>query len=293
MLDEPDVHLHPDLQARLAYFLINFVSGLDSSSKENVLIILATHSTPFICALSQSDDAAIGTKDFGINNVSFVEFTNQLKKIAPFFGHPLSLALNQDVMLILEGEDDERVWQQASRTSQGKIKLFPVVANSVDQQTQLESFTADLIGSLYDEPLAYSLRDGDGVSEELSPIRSVTRFRLQCYAIENLLLTDQSLQKLGKNWESFKSASESWLIKNEQHKDSEKVRELIDSPDRLRNTKIKSIRQLICAISGSSKPWEVVVGQAIGSLDISDLPKGVNDLPTFIGVETTMALLGV
>ena len=189
LLDEPDVHLHPDLQARLATFLINLIDSLDTLSRENVAVILATHSTPFICALSQSENTAIGTKDFGIDSVSFVEISNQLKKIAPFFGHPLSLSLSQDVMLILEGEDDERVWQQASRTSQGKIKLFPVIASSVNQQTELESFTADLIDSLYDNPKAYSLRDGDGVSGPINPIRSVMRFRLQCYAIENLLLT--------------------------------------------------------------------------------------------------------
>ena len=118
------------------------------------------------------------------------------------------------------------------------------------------------------------------------------RFRLQCYAIENLLLTDQALQKLGKTWLEFKEISENWLTENEQHKDSGKIRELIDSPDRLRNTKIKAIRQLICAICGSGKPWEVVVGQTIGALDISDLPQGDHDLPSFIGLDATSILLG-
>lgn len=292
LLDEPDVHLHPDLQARLATFLINLVNDLDDTMRPKVAVLLATHSTPFICALSQSDRTAIGTKDFGINNVSFIKISDQLKKIAPFFGHPLSLSLTQDVMLILEGEDDERVWQQASRSSQGKIRLFPVLASSVDQQTQLENFTADLIDSLYDEPKAYSLRDGDGVIGDLLPVRSVVRFRLQCYSIENLLLTDQALQKLGNTWGEFKELADKWLLANEEHKDREIIRELINSTDRLRNTKIKPIRQLICAIAGSGKPWEVVVGQAIGSLDISNLPQGQYDLPTLIGPNTTSTLLG-
>ncbi len=291
LLDEPDVHLHPDLQARLAMFLIKLVDDLDPSLRDNVAVILATHSTPFICALSQSNCTSIGTKDFGIDEVTFVEISDQLKKIAPFFGHPLSLSLSQDTMLILEGEDDERVWQQASRTSQGKIKLFPVIATSVNQQTELEKFTAELIDSLYDDPQAYSLRDGDGVSGDIDSIRSVKRFRLQCYAIENLLLTDQVLQKLNTTWEEFKDASEKWFTENEQHQDSGKIRELIGSSDRLRNTKIKSIRQLICAICGSGKPWEVVVGQALGTLDTSNLPQGDFDLPTFIGLETTSILL--
>ncbi|MCR3937230.1 MULTISPECIES: AAA family ATPase [Aeromonas] len=292
LLDEPDVHLHPDLQARLATFLINLVEGLNEVRRKNVAVILATHSTPLICSLSQSEYTSIGTKEFNSNNVSFVEISNQLKKIAPFFGHPLSLSLSQDVMLILEGEDDERVWQQASRSSQGRLKIFPVIASSVNQQTELEKFTADLIDSLYDEPKAFSLRDGDGVSGPLTNIKSVIRYRLQCYAIENLLLSDQCLSVLGKTWEEFKYTATSWLKENEKHKDSEKIQELIVSPTRLVNTKIKTIRQLICAICGSGKPWEVVVGQSIGSLDISNLPDGDFDLPKLIGRDATLALLG-
>ncbi|MBV7413230.1 AAA family ATPase [Aeromonas sp. sif2433] len=291
LLDEPDVHLHPDLQARLASFLIKIVDSVDKAVKDNIIVILATHSTPFICALSQSINCVIGTKNFNINNVSFVEVSDQLKKIAPFFGHPLSLSLSQDVMLILEGEDDERVWQQASRTSQGRIKLFPVIASSVDQQTQLENFTAELIESLYDNPKAYSLRDGDGVQHPLDPIRSVVRFRLQCYAIENLLVTEQALHKLGTNWEGFQEKAKEWLDKNEQHKDYKNINDLIISPDRLRNIKIKDIRQLICAISGSTKPWEVIVGQALGALDPLNLPQGEHDLPMYIGLDTTSILL--
>ncbi|WP_199770557.1 AAA family ATPase [Vibrio campbellii] len=87
LLDEPDVHLHPDLQARLANFLINLVKGLDYSTREKVAVILATHSTPLICSLSQSEHTSIGTKDFNVNEVSFVEISNQLKKL------PLSLVI--------------------------------------------------------------------------------------------------------------------------------------------------------------------------------------------------------
>ncbi|MCG3740684.1 ATP-binding protein [Vibrio cincinnatiensis] len=292
LIDEPDVHLHPDLQCRLATFLVGLVDDVDDSISSKVAVIIATHSTPFICALSQANGATVGTKDFGVDNVTFREIGSQIKKIAPFFGHPLSLSLSDDVMLILEGEDDERVWQQASRSSQGKIKLFPVLATSVDQQTQLEKFTAELIDSLYDNPLAYSLRDGDGVQGEIPNMRSVVRFRLQCYAIENLLLSNQALAILDRTWDEFKMLACAWLENNDAHKDSGKIKELIRSDDRLRNTKIKAIRQLICSIAGSSKPWEVVVGQAIGSLDASDLPSGPYDLPTLIGLDATAVLLG-
>lgn len=291
LLDEPDVHLHPDLQARLAMFIINLVENLDEQPNTSVSIILATHSTPLICALSQSNQTTIGTKNFGSHHVLFKDVSHQIKKIAPFFGHPLSLSLNQDIMLIIEGEDDERVWQQAARTSQGKIKLFPVISTSVDQQTQLEKFTADMINSLYDEPKAYSLRDGDGIIDDLAPIKSLTRFRLKCYAVENLLVTDQVLQRMGKTWDSFKDSADNWIKQNPHHCCVTTIQKLITSQDRMRNIKIKEIRQLICAICDYNKPWEVIVGQSIGSIDILDMPSGEFDLPTFIGIDATKVLL--
>ncbi|MEY2483043.1 MAG: hypothetical protein QOK24_1571 [Verrucomicrobiota bacterium] len=291
LLDEPDVHLHPDLQARLANFLIGLVEDLPAESQNNVTVLIATHSTPLVCALAASDRASIGTKEFGIDAVAFSAFTQQLRKVAPFFGHPLSLSLSHDVMLILEGEDDERVWQQAGRSAKGRLKLFPVVATSVSQQSELENFCAPLLKSLYDTPIAYSLRDGDGVVEELASVGPVLRFRLRCYAIENALVTEESLVVLGKTWDEFKIAADAWLTDNETHKDREQIRALIASGHRLQNVKIKSIRQLICAIAGTTKPWEVVLGQAIGSLDPVSMPTGPFNLATFLGVEATRALL--
>ena len=73
-------------------------------------------------------------------------------------------------MLIVEGEDDERVWQQAARTSQGKIRAFPVLATSVNQQAELEQFSSAMLTAVFDAPVAYSVRDGDGIRDELQPV---------------------------------------------------------------------------------------------------------------------------
>jgi AAA15 family ATPase/GTPase len=291
LLDEPDVHLHPDLQARLAKFILREVAELSDETRSNVAICLATHSTPFVCALAESKYTSIGTKDFGVKEVQQKAAPQQLKKVAPFFGHPLSLSLSNDVMLILEGEDDERVWQQAARTSQGRIRLFPVLATSVDQQFELEEFSAQLLKSLYDEPLAYSLRDGDGKNGELQPVGPVIRFRLNCYAIENALLSDECLHLLGGDWGTFQISANGWIEENQTHRDKDLVVELIGSVDRMRYKKIKNIRQLICSIFGSKKPWTVVVGQAIGNLNTSSLQIGSDSLVNFIGTDSIQALL--
>jgi hypothetical protein len=194
-------------------------------------------------------------------------------------------------LLIVEGEDDERVWQQAARSSQGRIRVFPVVADSVDQQTDLERACAPLLAALYDIPLGYSLRDGDGVQGDLAAVGPITRFRLQCYAIENLLVTDEALSVLGKPWPEFQDVVSAWLAANESHRGKELLKPLVESPDRLRNTKIKSIRQLICAVCGSAKPWEVVVGQAIGSSQVTGGEASEFSLQAFLGSSACLALL--
>lgn len=291
LLDEPDVHLHPDLQARLANFIKQLLDDIPTDQKEAVAVCVATHSTPLVCALASYECSSIGTKDFGRAAVQMTATSEQLRKVAPFFGHPLSLSINNDAILILEGEDDERVWQQSARSSKGQIRLFPVLATSVNHQTQLESLCAQLLTAVYDAPVAYSLRDGDGLRAPLEPIGPVLRFRLQCYAIENALITDESLAVLGTNWIQFKESVNQWIERNEQHKDVNLLRQLVAAPDRLRDTKIKAIRQLICTIAGSAKPWEVVLGQAIGNLELTDDEPPPFSMCSYIGRTASKALL--
>lgn len=252
---------------------------------DSIAVCLSTHSSPLVCSLADSQYVSIGTKNFAVDTVELKPTSAELRKVAPFFGHPLSLSLSEDAALILEGEDDERVWQQAARTSQGRIKVFPVLAGSVDQQGELETFCVDLLGTLYDNPVAFSLRDGDGVIDQpLEHRPPIKRFRLQCYAIENTLLTDPCLAVMGTTWDGFVAAATKWVGNNPKHRDITLVEELAGSDDRLRHKKIKNIRQLVCAVLECKKPWEVVVGQAIGALTNEDLAKP-NMLIAFLGAE--------
>lgn len=284
LLDEPDVHLHPDLQARLGKLIISMLDEFRTHAN-SIAICLSTHSSPLVCSLAASPYVSIGTKSFAVNEISLIPASDELRKIAPFFGHPLSLSLSEDAALILEGEDDERVWQQAARTSQGRIKIFPVLAGSVDQQSQLEDFCVDLLSTLYDNPIAFSLRDGDGViNESLEHRLPLKRYRLRCYAIENVLLTDSCLAVMNVTWVEFVDAAKKWVEDNQTHSDIALIAKLMESNDRLRHKKIKKIRQLVCAIVECKKPWEVVVGQAIGALTREDLENS-NMLIDFLGGE--------
>ncbi|MDC7788221.1 AAA family ATPase [Rhodoplanes sp. TEM] len=284
LLDEPDVHLHPDLQARLGKLIISMLDEFKNQA-ESIAVCLSTHSSPLVCSLADSPYVSIGTKSFAVDAVELKPISAELRKVAPFFGHPLSLSLSEDVALILEGEDDERVWQQAARTSKGRIKVFPVLAGSVDQQAELESFCVDLLGTLYDNPVAFSLRDGDGVVDQpLEHCFPIKRYRLNCYSIENTIVTDPCLAVMRTTWPDFIAAVTKWVEENHDHPDSILIKELAESNDRLRHKKIKRIRQLVCAVLECKKPWEVVVGQAIGALMSKDLTNS-NMLVDFLGAE--------
>lgn len=292
LMDEPDVHQHPDLQARLGQYLLNQFGMLSEEHQKQVVVCMATHSSPLVCALASSDRVSVGTKDFDSETVRMSPLSDQIKKVAPFFGHPLSLSLSGDPMLILEGEDDERVWQQAARTSNGRLRLFPVLAQSVNQQSALEKFSGPLLAALYDQPLAYSIRDGDGKTGPLAPEGPVIRFRLECYAIENTLLTTECLATMGLDWATFQGKATAWMAAHPTHKDVALVGQLVASADRLRHMKIKEIRQLIVAIAGSTKPWEVVIGQSLAAtIGTPSVPADAFGLLAFVGAEASKRLL--
>ncbi|NVI82772.1 AAA family ATPase [Janthinobacterium sp. BJB401] len=292
LLDEPDVHQHPDLQARFGHYLLELLRTLPNETRNRVFIHIATHSTALVCSLANSQLVAVGTKEFENNIITLGAISDNLKKVAPFFGHPLSLSLSNDPILILEGEDDERVWQQAARSSSGRIRVFPVLAQSVDQQSELERFCDKMLVNVYDNPKAYSLRDGDGVSGQIAAIGCVERFRLQCYAIENALVTTECLAKLNLDWAGFQKLANIWIDENSGHQNITLLQELLAADDRLRNTKIKNIRQLIVAISGSNKPWEVVIGQSLSSVIGNTMPaEDPFSLLSFVGEAATKGLL--
>jgi energy-coupling factor transporter ATP-binding protein EcfA2 len=268
-LDEPDVHLHPDMQVRLANFILQEISVFTPQQKEKIVIIIATHSTSLSTAFSVSQDTKIGTKYFDNNIVRPRANSEQFRRAAKFFAHPLSQVISDEPLLIIEGKDDTRVFQQAARTAQGKIKVFPCESDSVDEQHNLETFCNDVLSAIHDEPIAYSLRDGDGRTEPLEDVGCVKRFRLNCYAIENMLLTDDFLQHMNSSWDDFCNKAREYVTRmpEAQRNRIDMLTTLVDSPDRMRHYRIKDIRTLVCVILGSDKPWEVSLGQVIGSIN--------------------------
>lgn len=282
LLDEPDVHLHPDLQDRLMKLLI------EASKDKPITTIIATHSTAILGALNKANAHVYFMKK-DQNELNFISIDQQLQNILPVFGaHPLSNIFNQSPILLVEGEDDERIWQQAVRSSQGKIKLWPCEVGTKDKLDEYEDKVSALIDSVYDDAKAFSLRDRDNDPYEINDKNHITRARLNCYAAENLILSDDVLASLATNWEQMKHSVNGWLIKNPDHDKYSTMKAFAESFDR-RNSKVKELRLIFIDLAKSNKPWEVVVGQAIAKLSASS-SRTDGTLADFLGEKIVTAL---
>lgn len=260
LFDEPDVHLHPDLQSKFAKFLV------DIFEDEPVKIIIATHSTALLSSLRDSDDLKVGFIRAGENNVEF-ETTNEIhRKVLPIFGaHPLSNVFNESPILLIEGEDDLRVWQQAIRTSQGEINIHPCPVDSIDRMHDYEILSRKILTTVYDNAIGYSLRDRDEVGdEEMDDMGCMKRFRLYCRTAENLMLSEEVLERLNTTWDELREDILTWIENNEDHPHYDEMCEFRDNDFSRRLSDLKEIRNDLMGIIGSNKPWEVAIGQTIG-----------------------------
>lgn len=263
--DEPDVHLHPDLQVRLMHFLREFVS------ENNFRILIATHSTAILGTLESYSDTHLAFMAFDQKELDFKAVSAVYRKILPVFGaHPLSNIFNEAPVLLVEGEDDERIWQQVVRSSNGKIRIYPCSVDGVSNISDFEQEAQKIIQTVYDNAKGYSLRDRDDGTEEIDDLLPIVRMRLSCRNSENLLLTDDVFIVLGTTWDQLKKRIETWLNTNAEHPHFSAMKCFKDGGYNKKDSDIKVIRNDLMGIIGSEKPWEVVVGQVIAKLTWDD-----------------------
>lgn len=264
-LDEPDLHLHPDLQNRFASFVYNL------SHENNFLVIIATHSTALLGGLAQNESLRMALMTKGRKEIQFRDVTDVQRKTVPVFGaHPLSEVYTNRPILLVEGDDDRRIWQQAVRSSEGRISVHPCEVGGLPNFSDFEHEVNDLLGAVYDDATAYSIRDRDHEPEELDDFENVVRYRLSCKSAENLLLTQEALAVLNTDWPTLRQKIEEWLVSFEDHERWEEMKAFRESGFDRRSHDLKKIRNVLVGITGSKKPWEVAVGQAIANTDPSE-----------------------
>jgi predicted ATPase len=287
LIDEPDVHLHPDLQHRLARFIV------DVCNDKNVIVILATHSTALLAGLAESSDCSVAFMKRNDQVLSFKFVSAIDKAILPIFGaHPLSNVFNQAPILLVEGNDDDRVWQQAVRSGQGKIRFYPCPVDSIGQLAAYENEVNELVGAVYDNPTAYSMRDRDEAPELIEDLGSVIRMRLSCRAAENLMLSDDVLVSAGSTWEQLQADILIWIAGNPFHKYHANMKAFADLGFDRSGADLKEIRNIILGLI-SNKPWEVLVGQSIATLAKAPTAAAANSLREYLGAKVCNHLLGI
>jgi len=286
LFDEPDVHLHPDLQARFAFFLLN------QFKQPSCSIIIATHSTALLSALSHNDDTRVAFMRFGDTEITFSPVSDAHRRVLPVFGaHPLSNVFNEVPVLLLEGDDDERVWQQAIRSSRGKIRAYPCAVDGIDQLNSYEKEVSKIIQAVYDNAVGYSIRDRDDMPEDIGDIPPIRRMRLSCRNIENLLLSDEVLTMLGTSWETLRERIDSWLAKNPEHPHYAMMKAFSEVGYDRKQADVKELRIDLVALLGTNKPWEVLIGQAIASIVGVQPSISPTSLSAFLGPRVVSELL--
>jgi len=262
LIDEPDVHLHPDLQARLIRFLERL------AKEKNFKIVIATHSTALVGSIQEKDEVQLAfmplTND---GQITFSPIDEIVKAVVPIFGaHPLSNIFNETPILIVEGEDDKRIWDQVVRSTEGKFSIWPCSAGSIDELGKWETWLAEKLPSLYDNPKAFSLRDRDDAHGQPDDLGPVVRCRLDCRTAENLMLADDTLGYAKVTWEYVIEGCKTWLKAFPKHPKHANMEEFAATDFDRFNAKLKEIRNILLDIIGVSRPWEVLVGQAIAEL---------------------------
>lgn len=276
LIDEPDSHIHPDLQQKFAKFLIRVSNNYDCS------IFVATHSTSLLSALGHygGEKTSIIYMD---NKVDLYakKFDKELKLISTCLGgHALMGPLFDFPILLVEGDDDYKIWSQIPRHGKVKLSVIPCDGQEIyNYQETLEKIFASIRDN-NDKPAAYALVDSDKSIDKKNQ-KYVKFLRLECLESENLYLTDEILLSIGLTWEQAKEKAKQEI---EKFEDKELIRK-IDSWDRKKIDCKSTINQL-SHIWEDKLLWTQRIGKQLGN----EKPKG--QLAEFLGTEIVNSLFG-
>ena len=206
LVDEPDTHLHPDLQHSLAAFLV------EVAEKFELQLLVAIHSTTLLAALGHhgGDRTSVAYLVPGAAETRAQPFSDSLRELSACLGgHALMGPLFGAPLLLVEGDDEFKIWGQVPRHHVVRAAVIPCGSNG-----EVKSYQATLEQMLRAlrspglRPAGYALLDGDTPLPEANPDRPqdhVRFLRLACRAAENLYLADEVLADIGTDWAAAKA----------------------------------------------------------------------------------------
>src|SRR5690606_2387662 len=173
----------------------------------DIQVSIATHSTSLLAALGQfgGTRTSVIYLDKVRNSFEARPFTSIQRELAACLGgHALMGPLFGAPLLLVEGDDDYRIWSQVPRHHNTNFSVIPSNGEEIHQyQKSLEAIFSALREPLDDRPAGYALLDGDKAKPQRSaerPQQHIRYIRLSCREAENLYLTDEVLQTIGIDW---------------------------------------------------------------------------------------------
>jgi len=283
LVDEPDSHIHPDLQARFAEFLVK------TTDRFNVQFLIASHSTSLMSALGMlgGDRTSVIYIDRAHSEYTAKCFDEATKQVAACLGgHVLMGPLFGAPLLLVEGDDDYRIWSQVPRHHQINLAVIPCGGDEIKKyQDTLEKILSSLCDK-HKVPIGYALLDGDKELPQVNqhhPQDFIRFLKLRCHEAENLYLTDTVLQQLDHTWNSARAALKAQAA---NHGNKAEALSNCDAWDR-RGQDLKTlIGEISIILDSKHVHWTVRVGTAIGAA------RPVSDLAEYLGDDIVNALWG-
>jgi energy-coupling factor transporter ATP-binding protein EcfA2 len=260
IVDEPDAHIHPDLQIKFADFLCHI------EREFQVQIFVATHSTTLLSALGQFAGSNLSVLYMNPERMDLIgeAFSDVVRELSSLLGgHLLMGPLFAAPVLLVEGDDDYRVWIQVARSGHVNLCVLPCNGEEIKRyQRSIERMFTALSENA--ELRGIALLDGDKSLPTPQPgnLQRYVRFaRLECHETENLYLTDEVLAELGLTWPL---AVEKLLASADQFGSKESAIRLLAEADR-RTVDVKLvINEVAQILDPKGLVWTVRLGKTIG-----------------------------
>lgn len=284
LIDEPDAHVHPDLLVRFADFVT------ETAETYGFQTVMATHSPSLLAALGQfgGGGASVLYLDRVSTDFKALPFDNVLKELASCLGgHALMGPLFGVPLLLVEGDDDYRIWSQVPRHHVVSFSVLPSGGQQIiDHQRALER-VLNALRELGGAKAGFALVDNDkGKPAENpdTPQQHIAFIQLGCHESENLFLTDEVLASLGNLTWGEAQAKIDAEAGNYGAKEGP-LRTVIGCDRRTHDFK-PVIEQLSLILDPKRVHWTVRVARVIGT----SRPSG--QIGEFLGDEVVNALWG-
>jgi len=283
LIDEPDAHIHPDLQSRFAEFVLRI------AGKFAIQFVIATHSTSLLSALGQFGGAATSVIYLDRIKTEYVAktFDDASRELASILGgHVLMGTLFGAPLLLVEGDDDFRIWSQVPRHHVLDLAVIPTNGDEIRRyQLTLERILRSL-SDPQEKPVGYALLDGDKAIPQPNPDNPqqfIRYLRLACHEAENLYLSDEVLASFGTTWHDAALKIE---IESPSFGGNAPLLATATAWDR-RNHELKRVIENISRIiDPKAVPWTLRVGATIGRA------RPIGQLADFLGPQLIAALWG-